>query len=173
MLEANPSTFHNLMGLRRLVVGCNKVKLAEQMCATQCYMCGQYGHISGHCKSTEICLDCGKNKSQGECNETRCRSCVHVNQFYPVSNVNHSSLNSTYPTRLLEVSKFKRRINYIMVNLRFEQQNVGKALAAANVLKVDLEDYDVICIQEPYVLSNGKVGSLPKGVATTQRPQLL
>lgn len=36
----------------------------------------------------------------------------------------------------------------------------------SNVLKVDLEDYDVVCVQEPYVWSNVKVGYLPKGVAS-------
>lgn len=50
-----------------------------------------------------------------------------------------------------------------MVNLRFGQQNVGRANATANVLKVDLGDYNVMCIQEPYILSNTKVEYLHKG----------
>lgn len=53
-----------------------------------------------------------------------------------------------------------------MVNLRFGQQNIGKAIAADNVLEVDLGDYEAACIQEPYVLSNGKVECLPKGVTS-------
>lgn len=43
---------------------------------------------------------------------------------------------------------------------------MGGAIAGANVLKVDLDDYDIVCIQEPYVLSNGKVGCLSKCVTS-------
>lgn len=59
-----------------------------------------------------------------------------------------------------------------MVNLRFGQQNSGRAIAEVNVLKVDLGDYDAVCIQEPYVLSNGKVVCLSKGVTSYYAKQL-
>lgn len=53
-----------------------------------------------------------------------------------------------------------------MVNVCFGQQNVGRAIAVTNVLKVDFDDYDVVYIQKPYMLSNGKAGCLSKVVTS-------
>lgn len=115
VLTVNPKLFHALIGLKQLVVGWSRVKLAEHTRPTQCYNCSRYGHISSHCKNGETCLDCGKEKHQRNCNVKRCNNSVHVNQFYPPSqkaSVDHLSLNTKCPTRLLEVGKLKRMIKY-------------------------------------------------------------
>lgn len=47
-----------------------------------------------------------------------------------------------------------------MVNLMIGQQNVEKSMTTMNTLQRDLDDYDVICLQQPYILGNGKLGGL-------------
>lgn len=47
------------------------------------------------------------------------------------------------------------------IGLKIGQQNVGNCIAAVNQLYVDLKDYDLIAIQEPYLAKPGKVGGFP------------
>lgn len=52
-----------------------------------------------------------------------------------------------------------------MVKLCIGQQNVGRSFTAMNQLKVDLNNYDVVCVQESAVLSSGKSGGAHDAVA--------
>lgn len=88
VLEVNPSSFHTLIGLRWLVVGWSKVKLAEHLRAIQCYKCNKYGHISGHCKIERYAL-------------------IAVRISIKVIAMKHGR-NMV----LLEIRKLKRQINY-------------------------------------------------------------
>lgn len=50
-----------------------------------------------------------------------------------------------------------------MAKLTTGEQNVSKSMTAMNTLQ-DLDDYDIICLQEPYIMGNGKLGGLPSDV---------
>lgn len=44
-----------------------------------------------------------------------------------------------------------------MDRLKIVSLNVGKRLAAVGLLDKEISDYDIIAVQEPYVLTSGKV----------------
>lgn len=52
----------------------------------------------------------------------------------------------------------------IRIRLTSGQQNVGKSMTTMNTLQDDLDDYDILCLQEPYILKNGKLGGLSRDV---------
>lgn len=37
-------------------------------------------------------------------------------------------------------------------------------MTSMNTLKSELDDYDILCLQEPYMLYDGKLGGIPKDV---------
>lgn len=51
-----------------------------------------------------------------------------------------------------------------MVRLTSGQQNVDKSMTTMNTLQDDLDDYDILCLQDSYILKNGKLGGLSGGV---------
>lgn len=71
MFQTEPKTFHFLKRLGCLIVGWSRLKLTEHLKATQCFKCGHYGHISGHCKNANVCLDCHKGEHEVNCSEKR------------------------------------------------------------------------------------------------------
>lgn len=48
-----------------------------------------------------------------------------------------------------------------MVSFRIAQQNVGRSITAVTQVNVDVDQYHVLCVQEPYVFSEGKIGGIP------------
>lgn len=39
-------------------------------------------------------------------------------------------------------------------------------MTAMNLVKVDVDDYDVLCVQDPYVFADGRIGGIPDGAPT-------
>lgn len=55
-----------------------------------------------------------------------------------------------------------------MVRITIGQQSVNKSMGVMNAMQDDLDDYDILCLQEPYVYR--KVGGLPKDVVAHFSP---
>lgn len=122
VLECNSESFVALIKLRRLTLGWTKAKISEHLRPTQCFKCGQYGHISKVCPNKEVCLECGTPRKDNEkkcknphCGEKRCLNCKLVNKQFPAEQrvkINHSALNPQCPTRALEKSRMRKRTDY-------------------------------------------------------------
>ena len=63
--------------LKEIMVGYLKVKVTlfvpNPMC---CFNCNKFGHTSQHCKVAAKCMDCGKDKHEGQCEGPKlCSNC--------------------------------------------------------------------------------------------------
>jgi hypothetical protein len=162
----------------KLKIGWEICNVSDCLAPTRCYKCSRYNHKHYECKGEETCpRRTGKHKMK-ECtaaaSEQKSNNCITCNRYNKKerTNENHSAPNKNCPSLQTVIASTgttwntnmeglrsknnlgiftmnRKQVRYIQINLQHSRSTTDNL-----VKKIDAEEPDLICIQEPYEYRN-------------------